>query len=65
MSITFEELNTYKHNTGMEATDRFLPELMEAVKLYPDTLAERAAKVMSLWDKKTDTNSKGAVLFAK
>ena len=64
-SITFDELVGYKLNTGMEAADRFLDDLLAAVKQYPDTLAQRAAAVLQQWDKATNVDSRGAVLFAR
>ncbi|WP_051360041.1 acylase [Adhaeribacter aquaticus] len=63
-SITFEELVNYKMNTGLEAADRFLNDLLQAVEKYPDSAASRAAQVLKAWDKQTNANSKGAVLFA-
>lgn len=64
-SITFEELVAYKLNTGMEAADRFLDDLLAAVKQYPDTVAQRAGAVLQQWDKATNVDSRGAVLFAR
>ncbi len=63
-SISFEQLINYKHNTGMEAADRFLDDLLEAVDAYSDTTALKAAAILKAWDKTTDANSHGAVLFA-
>ncbi|RIV22441.1 acylase [Fibrisoma montanum] len=63
-SITFEELVGYKLNTGMEAADRFLDDLLAAVEKHPDTLAVQAVTVLKGWDKATNVDSKGAVLFA-
>ncbi|GAA4465500.1 acylase [Nibrella saemangeumensis] len=63
-SITFDELIGYKLNTGMEAADRFLDDLLAAVNQYPDPAAQRAAAVLQKWDKATNTDSRGAVLFA-
>ncbi|HEY8915642.1 MAG TPA: acylase [Chitinophaga sp.] len=62
-SITYEELIADKYNTGMEAADRYLDELLAAVKQYPDTAATRAAVVLQQWDRATDTASTGALLF--
>ncbi|RYY66581.1 MAG: acylase, partial [Chitinophagaceae bacterium] len=62
-SITYEELIAYKMNTGMEAADRFLDNLLTAVKQYPDSTAKKAASVLQKWDKATNANSRGAVLF--
>jgi acyl-homoserine-lactone acylase len=63
--ISFDELVGYKLNTGMEAADRFLDDLGAAVELYPDSLATKAMSVLREWDRKTDADSKGAILFAK
>ncbi len=64
-TITFDELVAYKLNTGMEAADRFLDDLLAAIKQYPDPMAQRAAAVLQTWDKATNAESKGAVLFAQ
>jgi acyl-homoserine-lactone acylase len=63
-SISFEELVNYKLNTGMEAAERFLDDLLAAVSKYPDSTALKAADVLKTWDKKTEVNSRGAILFA-
>ncbi|GAB3974363.1 acylase [Spirosoma terrae] len=63
-SISFEELVGYKLNTGLEAADRFLDDLLVAVDQNPDSLAQKAATVLKAWDKTTNRDSKGAVLFA-
>jgi acyl-homoserine-lactone acylase len=63
-SISFQELVDYKLNTGMEAADRFLDDLAEAVKQYPDTLAQKAIAVLKAWDRTTNADSHGAVLFS-
>lgn len=62
-SISFDELAGYKLNTGLEAADRFLDDLLAAVEQYPDSLTQQAASVLTSWDKKTNSDSKGAVLF--
>jgi hypothetical protein len=38
----------------MEAADRFLDDLAEAVKQYPDTLAQKAFDVLRAWDRTTN-----------
>jgi acyl-homoserine-lactone acylase len=63
-SISFEELVNYKLNTSPEAADRFLDDLLNAVKKYPDSMALKAAAVLQSWNRLTDANSKGAVLFS-
>jgi acyl-homoserine-lactone acylase len=65
MDITFDELVGYKLNTGMEAADRFLDDLLTAVQKYPNPVALKAAAVLQTWDKATNVDSKGAVLFAQ
>lgn len=62
-SIRFDELVGYKLNTGLEAADRFLDDLLAAVDQHPDSLAQQAASVLKAWDKTTNRDSKGAVLF--
>ncbi|MFN8255857.1 MAG: penicillin acylase family protein [Bacteroidales bacterium] len=64
-SITYDELISIKLNTGMEAADRFLDDLLAAVEKYPDSTANKAALILKSWDKKTEVNSRGAVLFAR
>ncbi len=64
-SVSYEQLVTYKHNTGMEAADRFLDDLLVAVGKYPDSLSLEAAEVLESWDRQTETSSRGAVLYAK
>ena len=49
----------------MEAADRLLDDLLSAVKKYPDSLNLKAVHVLEQWDKSTDVDSKGAVLFAR
>jgi acyl-homoserine-lactone acylase len=63
-SISFSELVDYKLNTGFEAADRFLDDLLSAVQKYPEPEALKAATVLKAWDRKADTGSRGAVLFA-
>jgi acyl-homoserine-lactone acylase len=64
LAITFDQLVDYKLNTGMEAADRFLDDLLQAVEEYPDSMALKAADVLKAWDRKTETTSRGAILFA-
>jgi acyl-homoserine-lactone acylase len=63
--ISYEQLIALKMNTGVEAADRFLDDLLKAVDLYPDTLAVKAAVVLKAWDRKTDAGSRGAILFTR
>lgn len=63
--ISFIELVNYKLNTEMEVANRFLDDLLIAVEEYPDSLAKEAASVLMNWDKSTNSDSRGAILFAK
>lgn len=63
-SISFDQLVEYKLNTGMEAADRFLDDLLSAVEDFPSQEALEAASVLKGWDRKTDASSSGAMLFA-
>lgn len=62
-SISFDQLVDYKLNTGMEVADRFLDDLLSCVKQFPDPEAEKAASVLKSWDRKTESDSRGAILF--
>jgi len=62
-SISYDELVGYKMNTEMEAAHRFLDDLLDAVASYPDSMAVAAADVLKAWDKSTNADSKGAILF--
>lgn len=63
-SISFDQLIEYKNNTEMEAANRFLDDLLMAVRNHPDTLAAKAAQILERWDRKTEADSRGAILFA-
>jgi acyl-homoserine-lactone acylase len=64
-SVTYEELIAMKHNTRLETADRFLDDLLAAVKQYPDTAAARAAAVLQQWDRSADSASTGLILFTR
>ena len=63
--ITMEKLAGFKLNTGMEAADRFLKDLLAATEEFGDTMALRAAAVLRKWDKSANADSRGAVLFTR
>jgi acyl-homoserine-lactone acylase len=62
-SISFDQLVDYKLNTGMEVADRFLNDLLSASDQFPSTEASEAAAILKAWDRKTDAESRGAILF--
>jgi acyl-homoserine-lactone acylase len=55
--ISYEQLIEKKHSTRMELADRVLPDLLEAAGNTD------AARVLARWDRQTDIDSRGAVLF--
>lgn len=63
-SITFDELIGYKMSTRMELADRILDDLLPAARDQGSDLARQAADVLEAWDRETNTDSRGAVLFA-
>ncbi len=62
-SITFDELVAYKHSTRVELADRILDDVIAATREHGGALARQAADVLERWDRKTDAESRGAVLF--
>lgn len=62
-SITFDELVAYKHSTRLEAADHLIDELNAAVETHGSARARRAMGVLNAWDRTTDAESRGAVLF--
>lgn len=62
-SISYDELIGYKLNTEMEAAHRFLDDLFAAVDQFPDSTASKAVTVLTAWDKSSNADSKGAILF--
>jgi acyl-homoserine-lactone acylase len=55
--IDLEQLIAKKHSTRMELADRVLPDLLKAAH------GTEAARVLAAWDRQTDVDSRGAVLF--
>lgn len=64
-SITYEELLEYKHSTRMELADRVLDELLHAAAASSSAAVREAAAVLQRWDRSTDVDSRGAVLFVE
>jgi acyl-homoserine-lactone acylase len=57
-NISYEQLIAKKHSTRMELADKVLPDLLKAANGATD-----AARVLEKWDRNTDVDSRGAVLF--
>jgi acyl-homoserine-lactone acylase len=56
--ISYESLIAKKHSTRMELADRVLPDLLKAANGGTE-----AAQVLAKWDRMTDSDSRGGVLF--
>jgi len=63
--ISLQTLAGYKLNTGMEAADRFLQDLLAAAGRSGDTLVQKAVAVLKAWDRSANADSRGAVLFTR
>lgn len=61
--ITFDELIAYKHSTRAEAADHLLEDVIHAARTHGGDAARRAAEVLERWDRQTDADSRGAILF--
>jgi acyl-homoserine-lactone acylase len=56
--ISYEQLIAKKHSTRMELADKILPDLLKAAGGKTE-----AARVLEKWDRMTEGDSRGAVLF--
>ena len=56
--ISYEQLIAKKHSTRVELADRVLPDLLKAANGGTE-----AARILEKWDRMTDADSRGAVLF--
>ncbi len=62
-SITFDELVQYKQSTFVELTRWVLDDLIDAASKSDDELTQKAVEVLRNWDRQTNADSVGAVLF--
>jgi len=62
-TISFTELQEYKHSTRMVAADRLLDDLLPLLSKQDDPVLLEAGKVLTTWDRQANTDSRGAVLF--
>ncbi|MEH1947157.1 MAG: acylase [Nostoc sp.] len=62
--ISFKKMIAYKHSTRMELADRLLDDLIPAAQKYGQELAKQAVQILATWDRQTNADSRGAVLFA-
>ncbi len=63
--MNLDQMIQQKHNTHVELADRILDELIPAAKTKGSPTARRAAAVLESWDRQTEAESRGAVLFAE
>lgn len=63
LSISFDEMVRYKHSTRVTAADHMLDDVLVAVRAQGSGLARRAAAVLADWDRTTDADSRGGILF--
>jgi acyl-homoserine-lactone acylase len=61
--ISLDQLLADRWSTRAELADRLLPDLAAAVAAQGDDLARRAMGVLEAWDRTTDADSRGALLF--
>lgn len=61
--VSFDQLLADRWSTRAELADRLLPDLIAAADAGGDELARRAAAVLARWDRTTDADSRGALLF--
>jgi acyl-homoserine-lactone acylase len=61
--ITFQEFLSYKHDTHVEAADHILEDVIMAARSFGSERARRAAQVLADWDRQTNADSRGALLF--
>ncbi|RMZ49684.1 acylase [Flavobacteriaceae bacterium PRS1] len=64
-SITFDELVDYKLSTRLEFADRILDDLFKAIDASDSEKAKEAKTVLENWDRESNADSKGMLLFYK
>ena len=62
-SITFDELIDYKLSTRLELADRILDDLFVAIDASGSKKAKEAKIVLENWDRESNADSKGMLLF--
>lgn len=61
--LSFEDLKAAKHSTRVELADRILDDLLAHARKSESERVKRAAEVLSRWDRRTEAQSAGALLF--
>ena len=62
--LGFEAMIASKFSSRLELADRLLDDLLPAVRLLANPLGLEAADVLEVWDRQTNDDSQGAVLFS-
>jgi acyl-homoserine-lactone acylase len=61
--LSFEQMCDRKFSSRLELADRILEYLIPAARLLSNPIGLEAAEVLKAWDRQTNADSKGAVLF--
>ena len=61
--ISFDDLKMLKHSTRLEMADRVVDELVKAAEGSDSAKAQRAGAILKAWDRQTEADSRGALLF--
>jgi acyl-homoserine-lactone acylase len=62
-TISFDELKELKHSSRLEMADRVVDELVRAAEQSNSEKAKHAGAVLKAWDRQTEADSRGALLF--
>lgn len=65
LPLSLDKMIVAKFDTRLAVADRFLDDLIAASRQYGGELAQKAIAVLQAWDRQTEAESRGAVLFAK
>lgn len=61
--ISLDEMVKYAHSTRMELADRLMDDLKGAIQEYGTDQSREAFNVLEAWDRSTEQDSRGGVLF--
>jgi acyl-homoserine-lactone acylase len=62
-SISLDEMIDYKYSSYVESADHIIEDLNLAVRMFGTERTQRAATVLQRWDRQTEADSRGAILF--
>jgi len=63
--ISFEQVKEWKLSTRVETADQFVDDIVATAKARGTPLAKRAADVLATWDRQSEVESDGMLLFYK